>query len=81
MSQKKCALQRLRTWHQMEALVRELEELLYRWRDFDDELDDVYDELCLDAKTTQFHLPHVDTSSLEIYEPPCRLCVARQWPR
>jgi hypothetical protein len=63
----------------MEALVRELEELLYHWRDFDDEIDDAYELLCLDAKTIQFHLPHMDTSP-EVDEAPCRLCKARQWP-
>ena len=80
MSQKMCALQRLRTWHQIESIVRELEDLLYRWRDFDDEIDDVYHQQCLDAKTIQFHLPHVDTSH-EVDEAPCPLCKARRWPR
>lgn len=63
----------------MEALVRELEELLHRWRDFDDELDDAYEQRCLDAKNLQYHLPHMPPLELD-EDSRCPLCTSRRWP-
>lgn len=80
MSQKKDSLQRLRVWYQMEALIRELEELLYRWRDLDEELDSAYHQRCLDVKNVQRLLPHIDTSPEVDEFPRCPLCIARRWP-
>lgn len=77
-------LERLRAWRQIDVLLKELAELIWRWRENDPQLELTLKRLHKSTSLThrQLYLPFRYNDPYPTHQPTprCPLCIARQWP-
>lgn len=76
------ALERNRAWHQIDALLNELINLIWHWREHDLQLELAFNRRRRSISHRQLNLPfvHHNLERPNRVQPPCPLCQARKWP-
>ena len=76
------ALERLRAWRQIDALLNELIDLIWHWREHDLQLELAFNcrRRSISHRQLNFSFVHHNPDRPNRAQPPCPLCQAREWP-